>query len=166
MFSAQSKYELKRAVNDCCRDGISSEDNRLAKLHGPIGKWDVSQVTDMSSLFHGFKYFNYTLFDWDVSQVTDMSGMFYETHSFNQDLSKWDVSRVTDMSGMFFQARDFNQDLSKWDVSRVVGMELMFLGATSFQQTLCGEAWVNSKASKVNMFIHSPGIISDTVCGT
>ena len=50
VFSAQSREELQRAVYDCCRDGISSEDNRPTRLHGPIGKWDVSQVTDMSKI--------------------------------------------------------------------------------------------------------------------
>merc|ERR1719506_3047484 len=90
--------------------------------------------------------------------------MFYHAYSFNQDLSNWDVSRVTDMTAMFSAAKSFNQDLSNWDVSRVVDMQLMFIEARSFQQTLCGAAWVNSKASKVDMFTRSPGSISDTVC--
>ena len=37
---------------------------------------------------------------WNVSNVTDMSSMF--SHSdFNQDICSWDVSNVTDMSYMF-----------------------------------------------------------------
>ena len=92
--------------------------------------------------------------------------MFDNAESFNQDLSGWDVSRVTYMGAMFRAATSFNQDLSNWDVSRVVDMQGMFAHASSFQQTLCGAAWVNSKASKVDMFIGSPGSISDTVCGT
>ena len=141
VFSAHSRDELQRAVYDCCRDKTSSEDNRPTRLHGPIGKWDVSQVTNMSKIFRGLKFFNYTLSNWDVSRVTDMKWMFYQAKSFNQDLSKWDVSRVTDMDSMF---RD----------------------AISFQQTLCGAAWVKSKASQVDMFTRSLGSISDTVCRT
>merc|ERR1719198_1913612 len=90
--------------------------------------------------------------------------MFSVAKAFNQDLSKWDVSHVTDMYAMFYDARSFNQDLSNWDVSRVVDMQGMFADASSFQQTLCGAAWVNSKASKVDMFTGSYGSISDTVC--
>ena len=67
------------------------------RLLGPIGKWDVSEVTDMSKLFCALDYFNYALSDWDVSRVTDMRFMFANALSFNQDLSKRDVSRVTNM---------------------------------------------------------------------
>ena len=114
VFSPLSRDELIRAVDDCL--GVPSENNRSTRLHGPIGKWDVSQVTNMSKIFRDLAYFNYTL--------------------------------------------------SNWDVSRVTNMELMFDEASSFQQTLCGAAWVNSKASKDEMFTHSLGSISDTVRGT
>ena len=91
--------------------------------------------------------------------------MFSYAESFNQDLSNWDVSRVTNMNAMFSYAKSFNQALSSWDVSRVTDMQYMFDEASSFQQTLCGAAWVNSNASKIEMFDASPGSISNTVCG-
>ena len=138
MFSPPSQDELIRAVDDCL--GVSSGVNRFTRLHGPIGKWDVSHVSDMSDIF-------------------------YDRKTFNYDLSNWDVSRVIDMGAMFLNAKSFNQDLSNWDVSRVTDMRLMFADASAFQQTLCGAAWVNSDALKVDMFDHSPGSISDTVCG-
>ena len=102
---------------------------------------------------------------WDVSSVTNMRGMFHGARSFNMDVSKWDVSSVTDMGQMFRGAVSFNVDVSKWDVSRVTSMNAMFHGASSFNQKLCGEAWVDSKAEKVDMFYGSPGSISTTVCG-
>ena len=80
--------------------------------------------------------------------------------AFNGDISKWDVSKVTDMSYMFSFAHLFNGDLSKWDVSRVLDMNHMFFKAKSFKQNLCGPAWVNSKASKDDMFAGSSGSIS------
>ena len=165
-FSAQSRDELQRAIYDCCRDNISSsEDKGPTRLHGPIGKWDVSQVTNMTKIFHNLKYFNYSPSDWDVSRVTDMCRMFCRAITFNQDLSKWDVSRVTNMRAMFRDAESFNRDLCNWDVSRVTDMGEMFLDAQSFQQTLCNAAWVNSDALKVDMFTRSPGSISNRVCG-
>merc|ERR1712032_1205490 len=124
----------------------------------------VSRVIDMQVMFADTFSFNQDLSNWDVSSITNMEVMFSDAKSFNQDLSNWDVSRVTNMGAMFSAAKSFNQDLSNWDVSRVADMQSMFLEASFFQQTLCGAAWVNSKASKVDMFTHSLGSISDTVC--
>ena len=54
---------------------------------------------------------------WNVSNVTDMTSMFYNCKNFNQDISTWDVSNVTDMYGMFELCESFNQDISSWDFS-------------------------------------------------
>ena len=45
-------------------------------MHGPIGNWDVSLVTDMDKMFYPKTAFNHELSDWDVSRVTDMGRMF------------------------------------------------------------------------------------------
>ena len=63
---------------------------------------------------------------WNVSNVTDMSSMFDHARTFNQDLSRWDVSGVTNMSYMFLNASSLNQDLSAWKVSIVTDMRNMF----------------------------------------
>ena len=60
--------------------------------------------------------------------------------------------RRANTAEMFFDMDTFNPELSNWDVSRVTDMCAMFNDATSFNQTLCGAAWINSKASKVDMF--------------
>jgi len=44
--------------------------------------------------------FNQPLADWDVSEVTDMGSMFGGAPSFNQPLADWDVSKVKDMWGI------------------------------------------------------------------
>ena len=117
-------------------------------------------------MFWVAKSFNQDLSKWDVSRVTNMCGMFAGAESFNQDLSKWDVSRVTNMLAMFTDAQCFNQDLSAWDVSRVTDMDFMFARAKAFNRELCGVAWVNSKSTKNDMFINSPGSIAYTTCTT
>jgi len=38
---------------------------------------------------------------WDVSMITDMSSLFYELKNFNADISSWDTSKVTNMNYMF-----------------------------------------------------------------
>ena len=54
--------------------------------------------------------------NWDVSNVTNMSSLFANAHSFNQPLNKWNVSNVRYMGGMFEYAESFNQPLNKWNV--------------------------------------------------
>ena len=119
---------------------------------------DLSDVTDMSGMFHDASSFNGDVSEWDVSHVTDMSDMFHGAFSFNRDLSKWDVSNVTDMSGMFtgglvgdapggggissapsvpfYYASSFNGDISEWDVSKVNDMSDMFHYAHHFNGDL------------------------------
>ena len=88
MFSPEYRAELKAAIDACLK--LSPEGDCYTGPHGPIGEWNVSQVTDMNSMF------------------ADSSG----TKSFNQELSKWDVDKVTSMDNMFSGANAFNQDLS------------------------------------------------------
>ena len=58
--------------------------------------------------------FNQDISSWDVSNVTNMISLFRNT-PFNQDISSWDVSNVTYMNGMFGET-PFNQDIGSWDV--------------------------------------------------
>ena len=154
VFSPHSRDELISASIRVYSGGLFP-----TKLLGPIGKWNVSQVTNMKKIFYDLRTFNYDLYHWDVSHVTEMRSMFAYARTFNQDLSNWEVSHVTNMNDMFYAAKAFNQNLSKWDVSQVTDMRGMFGNATSFQQTLCGAAWINSNASKLKMFANSSGSI-------
>ena len=71
------------------------------KSVGNISGWDVSNVTNMSSMFYGCTYFNQNISSWDVSNVIGMSYMFAWCESFNQDLSNWNVSKVRFIGGAF-----------------------------------------------------------------
>merc|ERR1719174_853787 len=164
-------FQLAPAFNqDLSKWDVSAVTDMTAMFYGAstfnqdLSAWDVSAVTNMWGMFWSASVFNQDLSAWDVSAVTSMRGMFYDASSFNKGLSKWDVSAVTDMAGTFFEATAFNQDLSAWDVSSVTNMDKMFELAKSFKQTLCGVAWVHSKATKVLMFENSHGSISSTVC--
>jgi len=62
----------------------------------------------------------------DLSNVTDMSHMFHGAHAFNQPPDNWNVGNVTDMSYMFQNAGSFNQDIRNWNVDQVRSYEYMF----------------------------------------
>jgi len=116
-----------------------------------ISSWDVSNVTNMASMFGGTSSFNQPLDNWDVSSVTDMTNMFDRASSFNQDINNWDVSNVTNMSLMFYNANSFNQPLNSWDVSSVNNIRNMFGGTSSFNQPL--NSWdVSSVTNMVGVF--------------
>ena len=95
-------------------------------FNGDISKWNVSNVTNMQSMFLGCLSFNQDISGWDVSKVTNMAYMFAECESFNQDISRWDVSKVNQMYSMFFMCLSFNQDISRWNVSKVTSMVDIF----------------------------------------
>jgi surface protein len=102
-----------------------------------LNSWNVSSVTNMSSMFDFAEAFNQDIGNWNVSNVTDMSSMFSMTMAFNQDIGSWNVSNVTDMSHMFCTS-DFNQDIGSWNVGKVTNMYQMFTAAFSFNQDIGG----------------------------
>jgi surface protein len=115
-----------------------------------IGGWDVSNVTNMAFMFRIATSFNHDISDWNVSSVTDMSNMFLQATSFNQDIGGWDVSNVTNMPAMFADAVSFNQDIENWNVSNVTNMSWMFANS-SFNQDISN--WnVSNVANMSNMF--------------
>ena len=102
-----------------------------------LNSWDVSSVTDMSSLFRCQDYnipnygqincykgdhFNGNISLWNVSSVTNMEQLFKGSWKIGQNLNAWDVSSVTNMDGMFgsvYYTDDRQVNISEWDVSSV-----------------------------------------------
>ncbi|MDF0714680.1 BspA family leucine-rich repeat surface protein [Muricauda sp. 334s03] len=119
-----------------------------SSFNGDIGNWDTSNVTDMGDLFYGATSFNGDISGWDTSNVTDMGYMFHGVSSFNGDISGWDTSNVTDMNRMFYGASSFNGDISGWDTSNVTTMSNMFYNAVNFNQDI--STWDTSNVT--NMF--------------
>lgn len=111
-----------KANDDNIHEIVEQEILRLG-VFADLNHIDVSEVTNMMSLFWGFE-FNGDISKWDVSNVINMAGMFYRSE-FNGDISNWDTSKVEDMNEMFYGAK-FNGDISLWDVSRVRDMSSMF----------------------------------------
>ena len=97
-----------------------------------INNWNTSNVTTMSSMFTGQRFFNQPIGNWNTSNVTTMAQLFYGSFvqnypgSFNQDISNWNTSNVTNMQTMFYHQPNFNQNIGNWDVSKVTTMTFMF----------------------------------------
>jgi surface protein len=116
----------------------------------PIGRWDVSNVLNMSVMFSGAESFNQPIGEWDVSNVTSIYGMFQIAESFNQPIGGWDVGNVKDLTEMFSVAESFNQPLGDWDVSNVINMSEMFDDAESFNQDV--SKWEINKRTKTSIY--------------
>ena len=110
--------------------------HNTASFNGNLSSWNVSNVENMRLMFKSATSFNGNLSSWNVSNVENMNGMFHSASSFNSDLSSWNVSNVENTNGMFHSASSFDSDLSSWNVSNVTDMNNMFRGASSFNQNL------------------------------
>ncbi|WP_179019233.1 BspA family leucine-rich repeat surface protein [Winogradskyella forsetii] len=118
-----------------------------------INHWDVSTITNMRSMFSSCPLYNQPLDNWDVSNVNNMAWMFRGASAFNQSIDNWNVSNVNDMDSMFFYATAFNQPVNNWNVSNVTDMSGMFL-ASSFNQPL--DNWdVSNVTDMSSMFLNA-----------
>ena len=124
-------------------------------FNGDLSSWDVSNVTNMKMMFSSATAFNQDIGSWDVSNVINMDRMFSFASAFNQDIGSWDVSNVTNMQNMFSRAITFNQDIGSWDVSNVINMDRMFSFAIAFNQDI--GSW------DVSNVINMEGMFSSTI---
>jgi surface protein len=80
---------------------------------------------------------------WNVSNVTDMSTMFYLCYSFDDNLSNWNVSNVTDMSTMLSSTivsqSNYDSLLIGWDSLPSLQSSVTF-GVNGLQYTSGGTA--------------------------
>ena len=133
---------------------------KLMKERGETGNYndiDVSEINDMSELFNfmDMAKFNGNISKWDVSNVTNMRSMFANT-TFEGDISNWDVSNVKEMGSMFRYSK-FDGDISNWDVSNVEYMSYMFNGSKFSGTHGDISNWDVSKVEDMqSMFSYSP----------
>jgi surface protein len=128
--------ELKVAVDGYLGAADPNATNVAERFGYPIGKWDVSLITDFTSLFDAERIpeaagFHEDLSEWDVSRALSLRRMFYKAAQFNSDLN-WNTERVEDMSEMFTGCDSFNgAKVSNWNTGSVTSMAEMFHNATS-----------------------------------
>ena len=98
----------------------------LQKFNGDISKWDVSNCTNLASMFK-CSAFEGDISEWDTGNVESMNEMFAQasgprgnaqTQRFNCDISGWDVSSLKNCAYMFYKHVYFQKDLSKWNLDK------------------------------------------------
>lgn len=162
VFDMSEMFKNSNMNNDISAWNVSNVTNMQSMFNynidfdQDISSWDVSSVTNMIGMFYFAYQFNQDISAWNVSKVTDMSYMFFRATSFNQNINAWNVSKVINMSNLFNQAYAFNQDLSSWDVSSVTNMSEMFRNATSFDQSL--GAWDIGSITNISNMMFSVGL--------
>lgn len=130
----KEKYPAERIVTTFVTDMsmLFYKQFEITLFNHDVSNWDVSNVTDMCSMFEWYAKFNCYLNNWDVSKVKDMYAMFSWCQQFDKPLNKWNTSNVENMINMFAHTYVFNQDIWDWDVSKVKAFIHMFYWAEKF----------------------------------
>jgi surface protein len=120
----EERYVPKRLIN--LRNAIISYYEKDDQSNGDINTWDVSNITDMKSLFEGVTADYIDLKGWNVSKVENMTKMFHKCKANGIDLSGWDVKEVKDMSDMFSECSMQTLKIRDWNTRLVYSMSYMF----------------------------------------
>ena len=131
-------------------------------------KFDTSNVTDMSWMFHGSELKCHGSFrfpdSFNTSNVTDMSHMFSEIYGYLDifDLgNNFNTSNVTKMVGMFASSRYITKlNLgSKFDTSKVTNMANMFddFGSWYMQSLDLGDKFDTSNVTDMSWMFYNMG---------
>ena len=131
----------------------------------PIGSWDVSNVTSLSTLsgmrnmFAG-GVFNKNIGNWNMSNVKRIDDMFSSNLYFNNggdpSISAWTLNSCFTTARMFSNSDAFNQPINNWgnSLSAVTDMTGMFNGNGIFNQDI--SSWnVSSVQNMSDMFKNS-----------
>ena len=110
-------------------------DGQLVEIIG-LGNLDVSNVTDMTSMFYGAgQMMTYDIASWNVSKVESMNHMFCDNFKLRSlDLSGWDVSNLKTIYNMFNDNQNLRTigDLSHWNTANLIDAGAWLNNAISF----------------------------------
>ena len=135
--------------------GLFYDCSDLTDLTG-LSDWDVSNVTDMNSMFSNCSSLTDLtgISGWNVYKVTNMSYMFSNCSSLTDltGLTSWDVSNVMDMGSMFSDCSSLTDltGLTGWNVSDVTNMNRMFQGCSSLTDLTAIKNWNVSNVTEMD----------------
>jgi len=140
---------------------MSSMFREVVSLSGNFASWDTSNVTRMEQLFRRSKNFNEDISSWSVGRVTNMTAMFRDTPLFNQPFTGWKTSSLIKAEHIFRGAKAFNQSIGHWDISKLFRLRHGFsyassLSASNYDKTLRG--WASQKTIYRNFELGAVGV--------
>lgn len=162
MFSGCENLNISAIDTPNLSGNITSMFQNCTGLTGPsnINNWNMSNITNMNSMFRGASAFNQPIGNWNTTNVTNMNSMFRDATSFNQPLNNWNVSNVTYMQSMFDGATNFNQNLGSWSLHPNVNMNVMLhnsgLDCFNYASTLAG--WAANNPTITNRTLGATGL--------
>merc|ERR1712157_685867 len=105
--------------------------------------WDMSQVTDMDSMFENAEIFDQPLTNWDTTKVQSANSMFKNALVFNNAVfsdgtaTSTKTNKIFDMASMFENAELFNHaSIKNFQTSVCTSMNSMFKNAKALAQTI------------------------------
>lgn len=125
--------------------------------------WDMSAVTDMSSMFESSAITTFDTSSWNTGAVTTMARMFFATVHANPVTTNWNVGNVTDMSYMFYATHAANPNTATWDVSKVTTFYAMFSQAQLANPNTA--SWVTTALTNCAHMFNSALVANPDVSG-
>jgi surface protein len=101
---------------------------------------------------------------WNVSEVTNMTSLFFNARMFNENISGWNTAKVFSMQNILSNASAFNQNLGNWNVSLVnsngIGLAGNAMSCDNYTATLFGwnASGATSKKIQANGLKHAPSL--------
>jgi surface protein len=82
---------------------------------------NITNVKDMSDMFQGCSNLSTVpnMGSWNVSEVTNMTSLFNNASKFNENISGWNTAKVVALTNTFNNASAFNQNLGGWKVNSI-----------------------------------------------
>ena len=117
-------------------------------IKGLVG---FNKGAELTGLFYGFnncELFN-GLTNLDVSEVTDMDSLFYMTIANKKlvklNVSNWNATKVINLSSMFCRCSGLTElDLSNWNIAIVQSMFNMFESCTNLKTIKLNNITINN----------------------
>ncbi len=138
LFVDVSNWNTSKVVSMSCMFQVGDNwkgNGQLIEIIG-LGDLDVSNVTDMTSMFYGAgQMTTYDIARWNVSKVESMNHMFCDNFKLRSvNLSNWDVSNLKTIYDMFDDNMNLRTigDVSHWNTANLIDAGGWLNGAHAF----------------------------------
>ena len=127
----------RRGTTPKCEPGTGKRDEGV---YEPWNYWDVSKVTNRTSMLERVSVFDWFLDKWNVFSVETMCYLFIGNAKYDENISDWNIPKINKAMAMFLTAKAFTELLDKWNVFGVENMSDMFMNAEKVDKDRSGSA--------------------------